>query len=122
MCLGKHILKSYSTTQSVIAQSSGEAEYYGLTKGASVGIGIQGMFIDFGLKFKLEVFTLLCFFSFLVCCDVVASLDMVGAHQLCSPLSKKFPGNLRQPGATLMFIARPEPLDLNSNTRRNGTI
>ena len=57
MCLGKQILKSYSTTQSVIAQSSGEAEYYGLTKGASVGIGIQGMLIDFGLKFKLEVFT-----------------------------------------------------------------
>ena len=40
VCVGNHTLKSYSTTQTVVAQSSGEAEYYGLTKGASVGVGI----------------------------------------------------------------------------------
>jgi hypothetical protein len=44
ICLGSHILKSYSTTQSVTAQSSAEAEYYGMAKAASVGIGIRGMF------------------------------------------------------------------------------
>ena len=57
VCLGKHILKSYSTTQTVIARSPTEAADYGITKGASVGIGIQGMFADFGIKLKLEVFT-----------------------------------------------------------------
>ena len=32
--LGNHAVKSWSSTQAVIALSSGEAEYYGLVKGA----------------------------------------------------------------------------------------
>jgi hypothetical protein len=55
--LGSHILKAYSTTQTVIAQSSGEAEYYGLVKACSVGIGIQGMFADFGINLNLSLLT-----------------------------------------------------------------
>jgi hypothetical protein len=57
ICLGRHILKSYSTTQSVIAQSSAEAEYYGMTKAASVGIGIRGMFEDFGVSLDINLLT-----------------------------------------------------------------
>ena len=40
--LGQHMIKSWSTTQSVIALSSGEAEYYSMVKGGSVGLGAEG--------------------------------------------------------------------------------
>ena len=33
--LGEHVVKTWSCTQSVIALSSGEAEYYGMVKGGS---------------------------------------------------------------------------------------
>ena len=46
--LGNHVIKTWSTTQSVIALSSGEAEYYGMVKGGSVGLGIQSMMQDMG--------------------------------------------------------------------------
>ena len=52
---GEHIIKSWSTTQSVIALSSGEAEYYGMVKGASVGLGIQSVLRDFGIRVKLTL-------------------------------------------------------------------
>ena len=39
--LGGHLIKSWSINQAVIALSSGEAEYYGLVKGASTGIGTE---------------------------------------------------------------------------------
>ena len=57
ICLCNHIPKSYSTTQSVIATSSGDAEYYGLTKSASIAIGIRGMFKDFGIQLGTGNFT-----------------------------------------------------------------
>ena len=41
---GQHLIKSWSSTQSVIALSSGEAEYYGMVKGSSIGLGIQAVF------------------------------------------------------------------------------
>ena len=46
--LGNHVIKTWSTTQSVIALSSGEAEYYGMVKGGSVGLGIQSIMRDMG--------------------------------------------------------------------------
>ena len=48
--LGKHTIKTSSSTQSVIALSSGEAEYYGLVRGASVGLGTQAILGDLGIK------------------------------------------------------------------------
>ena len=36
---GSHLLKTWSSTQNVVALSSGEAEFYGLVKGASQGLG-----------------------------------------------------------------------------------
>jgi len=45
--LGNHLIKSWSTTQTVVALSSGEAEYYGVVKGACEGIGIVGLVDDF---------------------------------------------------------------------------
>ena len=44
---GTHSIKSWSSTQSVIALSSGEAEYYGLTKAGCVALGMRSLFVDF---------------------------------------------------------------------------
>ncbi len=52
---GKHLIKSWSTTQSVIALSSGEAKYYGLAKGGSVGLGLQAVLRDFNLEVEIPV-------------------------------------------------------------------
>ena len=45
---GSHVIKSWSTNQAVIALSSGEAEYYGMVKGASVALGIKALSEDLG--------------------------------------------------------------------------
>ncbi len=47
---GKHLIKQWSSTQNVIALSSGEAEYYGLVKAASQGLGAKQMLKEFGLE------------------------------------------------------------------------
>ena len=54
---GAHLIKTWSTTQSVIALSSGESEYYGLVKGASQGIGMRAMLTELGVESKLVVQT-----------------------------------------------------------------
>ena len=46
---GSHVIKSWSSTQAVIALSSGEAEYYSMVKGASVGLGIHAMMREIGV-------------------------------------------------------------------------
>ena len=51
--LGHHMIKSWSTTQSVIALSSGEAEYYSMVKGGSVGLGVQAMLTEIGVSLNL---------------------------------------------------------------------
>ena len=48
--LGHHVIKGWSSTQSVVALSSGEAEYYGLVKGATIAVGVQSMLSDFGIE------------------------------------------------------------------------
>ena len=54
---GEHLLKTWSTTQSVIALSSGEAEYYGLVKGASQGLGLKAMLQEAGVVTKVVIKT-----------------------------------------------------------------
>jgi hypothetical protein len=49
LMLGSHTIKTWSSTQSVIALSSGEAEYYGMVKAAAQGIGAKAMLLDFGV-------------------------------------------------------------------------
>ena len=51
--LGSHCIKVWSVNQQVIATSSGEAEYYGMVKGASNGLGLQGMLQDSGVKLNI---------------------------------------------------------------------
>ena len=55
--LGTHTIKTWSTTQSVIALSSGEAEYYGMVKGASVGLGTRELIKDLGVNLRTKVNT-----------------------------------------------------------------
>jgi hypothetical protein len=47
---GSHLVKAYSRTQSNIALSSGEAEFYGLVSTASEVLGLVAMSEDFGGK------------------------------------------------------------------------
>ena len=54
---GSHCIKSWSTTQAIVALSSGEAEYYGLTKAACLGIGAISLCKDFHIVLKLIVYT-----------------------------------------------------------------
>ena len=55
--IGAHAIKGWSVTQGVIALSSGEAEFYGIVKGSSVGMGVQSVLGDLGVKIKLQVLT-----------------------------------------------------------------
>ncbi len=50
-------IKSWSSTQAIISLSSGEAEYYGIVKAASVGLGVQATLKDMGIELSLEVLT-----------------------------------------------------------------
>ena len=54
---GNHLIRSCSTTQTVIALSSGEAEYYGITKGACESIGVKGIASDLGVQLKIRLHT-----------------------------------------------------------------
>ena len=55
--IGEHMVKSWSTTQAVIALSSGEAEYYGIVKGSSVGLGARSVLKDLGCNVRICVMT-----------------------------------------------------------------
>ena len=54
---GSHCIRSWSTTQSVIAFSSGEAELYGIVKGASAGLGFQSIARDLGSSLCVDIFS-----------------------------------------------------------------
>ena len=52
---GKHLIKSWSKTQSIISLSSAEAEYYGLVKATTIALGLQSMYQEFGIKLGINV-------------------------------------------------------------------
>ena len=52
---GKHLIKSWSTNQKVIALSSGEAEYYSMVKGGSIATGIQAMMQELGIQVPIKL-------------------------------------------------------------------
>ena len=49
---GSHVLKTWSTSQSTLALSSGEAELYAMTKAATQVTGIISLAADFGIILK----------------------------------------------------------------------
>ena len=52
MMMGLHMIKSWSTTQQVLALSSGEAELYALLKGASQMKGLMSQLAEWGIMVK----------------------------------------------------------------------
>ena len=49
---GNHVIKHWSSTQSLISISSGEAEYYGCVRAASNGLGVKSLLADLGVTGK----------------------------------------------------------------------
>ena len=54
---GGHLLKHWSTTQTTVALSSGEAELVGSCKGSSVSLGLVALAKDLDIHLFLEVRT-----------------------------------------------------------------
>ena len=54
---GQHLIKTWSSTQNVIALSSGEAEYYGLVKGGAQSIGFKNMMGEMGVRIGIRLKT-----------------------------------------------------------------
>eukprot|EP00972_Heterocapsa_arctica_P110419 16256349-Heterocapsa_arctica.AAC.1 len=54
---GSRCIQTRSTTQSVIALFSGEAELYGIVKGASAALGFQSIANDLGTKLEVDNFS-----------------------------------------------------------------
>ena len=71
MLLGSHAVKSWSSTQAVIALSSGEAELAGATKAAAIALGMKSLMRDFGILTAPRVWT-----------DSSAALGMCGRQGL----------------------------------------
>jgi hypothetical protein len=55
--LGRHLIKSWATTQTSVSLSSGESEFYGVVKAAGVGLGYQALLRDLGLAVPVRVWT-----------------------------------------------------------------
>ena len=55
--LGKHVLKTWSTTQPTVSLSSGEAEFYGVVKAAGLALGQQSLMKDLGYQLPVRVWT-----------------------------------------------------------------
>jgi hypothetical protein len=55
--MGKHTVKHWSSTQSSVTLSSGEAEFHGVVKGAGVGLGFQALLRDFGIDVPVRLWT-----------------------------------------------------------------
>ena len=57
LMLGRHLIKSWSSTQGLVSLSSGESEFYGVTKASGIALGYQSLLRDVGVDAKLRVWT-----------------------------------------------------------------
>ena len=57
LMLGKHLVKSWSSTQISPSLSSGEAEFYGVVKAAGIGLGFQALLSDVDVSLPVRVWT-----------------------------------------------------------------
>ena len=55
--LGDPLIKTWSSTQNSVALSPGEAEYYGIVKGASEGLGLRSVSAELGCELPLGLHT-----------------------------------------------------------------
>ena len=93
--IGKHLIKSWSTTQPSVTMSSGEAEMVGVTRAAAAAFGFRSLLADLGLDWPVRVWT-----------DSTASIGMCSRQGL---------GKVRHLDVQLMWIQqriRNHDLDL----------
>ena len=55
--LVSHLLKTWSSTQTSVSLSSGEAEFYGVVRAAAAALGHQSLLHDFGIDLGVRVWT-----------------------------------------------------------------
>jgi hypothetical protein len=55
--MGSHTIKTWSSIQTGVALSSGEAELNGVLKGSAMGLGFQSLLQDLGIQVPLRVWT-----------------------------------------------------------------
>ncbi|MDE0779072.1 MAG: hypothetical protein OSB43_22550, partial [Nocardioides sp.] len=55
--IGKHCIRTWSSTQPSVTLSSGEAEFYGLVKASGAGLGHQSLMKDMGVDLPVCVWT-----------------------------------------------------------------
>ena len=53
--LGRHTVKTWSSTQASVSLSSGEAEFVGVVRGAGMGLGFQSLMADLGCQLPVRV-------------------------------------------------------------------
>ena len=54
---GKHLLRHMSFLQTLVALSSGEAEYYALIRGACTSLGIQSHYQDWMIDVPIKMYS-----------------------------------------------------------------
>ena len=69
--IGRHTIKTWSTTQATVALSSGEAELFSLVKGACISLGLISLANDSGIDLGATLHT-----------DASAAVGMVGRQGL----------------------------------------
>ena len=57
LMIGKHLIKTYSSTQADVGLSSGESEFYGIVKGGSASIGMKALIADYGKVINVRIHT-----------------------------------------------------------------
>ena len=57
LMMGSHLIKSWSSTQGLVSLSSGEAEFYGVTKAAGTALGMRALMRDLGVDMPVRVWT-----------------------------------------------------------------
>ena len=84
--LGQHLLKSWSSTQTAVSLSSGEAEFYGVVKASGIGLGYQALLEDLGYVLPIRVWTDSSA-TMGICARVglVRDLNMAGCKSVGSP-------------------------------------
>ncbi len=55
--VGRHTIKTWSSTLPSVSLSSGEAEFYGVVRAAGMGLGYQSLLSDLGISLPLRVWT-----------------------------------------------------------------
>ena len=55
--VGDHVVKSWSTSQTVVALSTGKAELYGLNRCGASALGLQSLLGDLGISLDVRLHT-----------------------------------------------------------------